>query len=219
MALTAQQLALQQKYQQAIADYQASWKHIDDALRPIVRQLTWTTLPDVHTKVVFVDGVYRAGLVRVVGRGATMRCATALLAAAPKLQPSIVTLSAFNGKLNGKAAMAVTAVHGDMLSVLPTSKKGKRPRSFASKFLHFHDPVVPLYDSQVRNNAPSLLALAGVSNADFGAASAKYPRPPGTDTTYYEHVLRVLLLWEALAVVLEPVALTVKGVDHMLFLG
>jgi hypothetical protein len=62
MVLTAQQLALQQKYQQSIADYQASWKHIDGALRPVVSQLSRATLADVHTKVVFVDGVYRSGL-------------------------------------------------------------------------------------------------------------------------------------------------------------
>jgi hypothetical protein len=35
MVLTAQQLALQQKYKRSIADYQASWKHIDDALRSL----------------------------------------------------------------------------------------------------------------------------------------------------------------------------------------
>jgi hypothetical protein len=219
MALTPQQLALQQKYQQAIADYVISWKHIDDALRQLVGNLSWTTLPDIHTKVVFVDGVYRAALPRVVGRGAPRACATALLAAAPSLQRPIAALAAFNGQLNGQAAIAVAAIHGDTLSVLPTSNKGKRPRSFASKFLHFHDPVVPPYDRVARKHAPRLLALAGVSQPDYDTAAATYPRPPAADRLYYEHVLRVLLLWEALAAVLQPGALTVKGIDHMLLLG
>jgi hypothetical protein len=185
----------------------------------LVSQLSWATLADVHTKVVFVDGVYRSGLVRVVGRNAPRECATALLAAAAQLQPSIATLTVFSGQLDGEAAMAICTLHGDILRVQPTSNKGKKPRSFASKFLYFHDPVVPLYDRLVRNHAPKLLALAGVSEADFDAASAKYPRSPGADTTYYEHVLRVLLLWEALAAVLQPGALTVKGIDHMLMRG
>ncbi len=219
VTLTAQQLALQQRYEQALIDYQATWQHIDFSLRELVDQHSWSTLADVHTKVVFVDGVYRSALVRVLGRGAYMKCATALLATAPNLQPTVSALSQFNGQLDVEAAMAAVEAHGQVLNVLPTSKKGKRPRSFASKFLHFHKEVVPLYDRRVRINAPNLLSFAGVSATDFTTALNRHPLPHGADPVYHEHVIRVLLLWQALEVVLAPGTLTVKGIDQMLFLG
>lgn len=39
-------------------------------------------------------------------------------------------------------------VHGRLVHLLETiTHKGKSPRSFASKYLHFHRPVLPIYDS------------------------------------------------------------------------
>ena len=69
---------------------------------------------------------------------------------------------------------------------------GKSPRSFASKYLHFHNPAVPIYDSY---------ALAGIRRlVRWDAPEIPFARPPGGDDVadgYYQFCARFWRLLEA----------------------
>lgn len=67
---------------------------------------------------------------------------------------------------------------------------GKAPRSFASKYLHFHNSAIPVYDSY---------ALAGITRlVRWGAVP--FACPPGGDDVpdgYWEFCVRFWRLYEA----------------------
>lgn len=105
-------------YDAAYAHYEAGWKHIDDVLRPVVVETPWDTVEDIFVKVVFVDGVYRAGLVRTLGRQARWSCAQLIFEAANPIQEAISELRQYDERLTADAAVAAIGAHKLVLGVL-----------------------------------------------------------------------------------------------------
>ncbi len=67
-------------------------------------------------------------------------------------------LRGIEGPLTPEALQAVLRVHGRFLQLLrQTVRPGVTPRSFVSKYLHFHCPVVPIYDAVARDRLSQLV--------------------------------------------------------------
>ncbi|MDA8039855.1 MAG: hypothetical protein M0Z69_12000 [Actinomycetota bacterium] len=206
-------------YVTAWEDYAGGWKSVDDELRRIVRRHGWNSWQNVFTKVVFVDGIYRAGLPRVLGRDATKSVASVLVGSKAIAQ-SIEGLRRHHGQLTEAAVRDVLEAHGQLLAAV-TSAGGidaKSARSFASKFLHFHDAVVPIIDSRTAETRARFLTWKGAPR-ELRQAGMDWPRPVGCDPQYRWHVIRVALLWKHLSALGPSAKVTVKGLDHMLLRG
>ncbi|MEQ1730720.1 MAG: hypothetical protein ABL982_20310 [Vicinamibacterales bacterium] len=158
----------------------------------------------VRAKVVIIGRSYAAGLERHLAHGLEP-VTDALVASRSWLDNAISELRAHDNDEPAATRIGpIAALHGRLLRRLePTTRNGNSVRSFVSKYLHFHAPVVPIYDQY----------------AD-AALSDWYPwkmRPPGTipkgvDEPYWRHCVRTAFVaeeWQRLG--LGPV--TARGID------
>ena len=84
---------------------------------------------------------------------------------------------------------------------------GKTPRSFAAKYLHFHEPVVPIYDEYAR------ITLTGLVR--WNGNALPFAKPAGADPEYYDFCVRFWRLYEACWK--KGVAASVKTLDQYLW--
>lgn len=81
----------------------------------------------------------------------------------------------------------IAELHGRVARTLAKyTRGGNQVRSFVSKYLHFHAPVVPIYDSVVS---------AQIRARDWypwrRAWSEEHPTPEGVDQVYWQHCVRI----------------------------
>ncbi|MCJ7748815.1 MAG: hypothetical protein MUP27_13850 [Desulfobacterales bacterium] len=99
-----------------------------------------------------------------------------------KKMDSIFThLSMIAEPLNSEKLRAIVDEHGRFLKLLaPKMRKGVSPRSFASKYMHFHCPAVPIYDSY---------ASSKLFSYRWNDRYEIFKQPAGADETYYYFIL------------------------------
>lgn len=98
-------------------------------------------------------------------------------------------------------------IHGHFTTLLRELTAPQTPRSFASKYLHFHCPDVPIYDSVALAALTSGWPLHGVKQV--------FELPDVGDAEYYACCRGVWLLWQdVVGLGLQP---TVKQLDHFLW--
>lgn len=218
MSTSTSDQALAASYAQAMAGYDRQWAHVDQVLRQVFDDHPSHRWPDVYVKTVFIDAVYRSSLSRIISqRPADQHVATLLDAHAADLQELVGQITRHSG-LNDEALGDVLRAHGAVVELI-RSKLGKAPRSFVAKYLHFHAPeIVPVLDSRAVRNIGRYLKWDSAKE-DLTAAKrslARYERGP--DPGYYWFAVRFRTLYRHLAQLDLEAPVTVKGVDHMLWL-
>jgi hypothetical protein len=138
--------------------------------------------------------VYAAGLERRVtpppGEQAIVVIADHVLAHGSEVDGIIQTISSLREPLDRWSMESIVEQHGRLTSLLQrVATDGRAPRSFASKYLHFHHPVVPIYDEYARQ-ALSRLVRWDRSNLPF-------PLPSGGDQEYWDYCIRFFRLYNA----------------------
>lgn len=176
-----------ESYEAAAATYAEGWGRIDDWLYALCAASGHTDWTDVHAKVAIVGRTYSAGLERymVLQDGQDDRLAVAadhLTAHGAKIDEWLDRLAPVTGELTPARLADVVQVHGWFTSLVAQLCRTS-PRSFASKYLHFHCPDVPVYDSY---------AYAALS-ADFPLSPGVRPfaKPDGADDEYYLYCCRL----------------------------
>lgn len=116
----------------------------------------------------------------------------ALRASAKWLDPGLRRLRKMAPIPTRQRLPEIAALHGRLAERLGShTRNGNQVRSFASKYLHFHAPVVPIYDSVVnvqlraRDWYPWSRSLSGA-----------HPTPHGADEAYWRHCVRIALIAE-----------------------
>ena len=101
----------------------------------------------------------------------------------------------------------IAEVHGEIIQLLlPITREERTPRAFVSKYLHFHFPVVPIYDSYAESSLRSVVR--------WEPALEVFEKPGRADEEYVWYLMRFLNLYDE-AVSLE-LRLKVKYLDHYL---
>jgi hypothetical protein len=166
----------------------------------------------VTTKVALIDRAYSAGLERQVipdaGGQAITKIADFVVDHGPEVDALIKELAPLQEPLCGESMVEIVRVHGRFLDILrriPT--RGTSPRSFAAKYLHFHRPIVPIYDSYA---AARLIALV-----PWGEIAEPFARPQGADAEYWDFCVRFLRLYEGCQK--ARLSIRVKGLDTYLW--
>lgn len=165
-------------------------------------------------KLALIDRVYAAGLERLVvpptGQQSIIVIADFFEAHAAEMDELLAALPHREPRCADDMS-AIVAIHGRLLErLLPLVTGGKAPRSFASKYLHFHDPAVPIYDSY---------ALATVTRlVRWDRHVVPFDPPTHSDDApggYYEFCLR---FWRLLEACREAgLKVTVKSLDNYLW--
>ncbi len=196
--------------------FDQDWGAVDEVLYRLCREhpdhgdRRWVT-----AKVALIGRAYSAGLERRVtpppGGQAITVIADYLSDKGAEIDRIITGLGSLKEPLALPDMMSIVALHGRLTSLLcGVTTDGKAPRSFASKYLHFHNPVVPIYDSYV---------LSGISHVvRWDARAVPFACPAGGDDVpdgYYQFCVRLWRLLEASRRVGRTVS--VKSLDTWLW--
>jgi hypothetical protein len=158
----------------------------------------------------FAAGIER----RVAGEpgvqsGALWKVAEHMYASGQEIDGIVESLAAVWEPLDPDKLTAIIDAHGRFVRLLQRiTTGGKAPRSFASKYLHFHNPAVPMYD---RYAAWALRQLY---------ARKKIPAlgtPTEVDQDYVWYVARFWRLYQDVSTSQQWIS--VKLLDHYLLLS
>lgn len=209
---------LAQRYQSAWASYLTDWQHVDAELINLVRTHSSGSFQDIHLRVVFMNGIYRAQLNRTIGSNADFVAAKALQSQWSTVTKVIAPLAAF-AEPNVRAVSAVATAHHTIVTILQNAfPQSGRTTSFASKFLWPDAPnLVPIFDSYTDEHARKHRLDYAEAFQPLRVEMAHVQ----ANSVYLEHALRYLATYETLVTAGLPsnVSITVKGIDHMYWLG
>jgi hypothetical protein len=198
----------------AAASFDRDWGGVDDVLYGLCREFPGHEVPrEVTAKLALVDRAYSAGLERQVipdaGSQAITKIADFVVDHGREVDAIIAELAPLQEPLNGENMVEIVRAHGrlvDLLRQIPT--RGTSPRSFAAKYLHFHRPIVPLYDSYVSTTLVHLVRWDSQATPFFAL-------PPEGDPDYWDFCVRFLRLYEACHA--AGLAVSVKQLDTYLW--
>jgi hypothetical protein len=198
------------KFEKAVEDYNDNWRKADGILYAMCRDCKeHTSAENVNAKVLIIGRSYASGIERAVASNggqasALTRVTTRVLANGSKLDAICDELRSIEDPLTVDKLRIIVQQHARFLEVLHGLGKNV-PRSFASKYLHFHAPVVPVYDSYADARLTTLVPWQ-TKLKEFDA--------PERDDLYYWFVCR---FWRVYRAVHErfPSA-TVKEIDAYL---
>lgn len=197
----------------ATAAFDQDWGAVDDVLYQLCREH-----PDhadrriVTAKLALIGRAYSAGLERRVsppkGQQAITVIAEFVHAHHAEADAIIKDLAVVQEPLTAQAMRGIVGFHGRFTKLLrEVTTDGKAPRSFAAKYLHFHRPVVPIYDSYAAVGAGKLVR--------WDSKNLPFARPDDGDPDYYDFCVRFWRLYEACRQ--AGLDVTVKTLDHCLW--
>ena len=207
-----EELDLTARLTQAIKAYEASWKPVDSELYDLCcRRPGHDDFADVYTKVALIGRVYEAGVARAWrGEGDPESEVTrVLIEHADLIKNGLARLG--NRSFDRKTAAGIVELHGHLARAISYRTDGVFLASFVSKYLHFHSPVVPIYDSNAQ------AAIGGfVDWALVGLIRDSLATLPEWARAYRNFVAAFVVLYER-AHAETPLKPTVKELDHLLW--
>ncbi|MGD0997110.1 MAG: hypothetical protein ABR941_02155 [Thermoleophilia bacterium] len=206
-------LATAEQLTNAAASFDRDWGAVDEVLHGICeRHPGHSDRRAVTAKIALVDRAYSAGLERQVrpneGEQAIVKIAAFMLDQASEVDEIIAGLDALHEPLDKTAMTVVVVQHGRLTALLrEITANHTAARSFAAKYLHFHRPVVPIYESYA---AARLIALV-----HWDGKQIPFEQPPGSDDPYWDFCARFFRLYDACHQ--QRLSVTVKELDAYLW--
>jgi hypothetical protein len=198
-------------------DYEKTWSVVDSELYDLCGRKRHDLLRDVYTKVAIINRVYMAGISRSVAAGvdsdAELRVSRVLADCSDEVSSRLGELERIDD-LSRTSMRTIVAAHGSLTKRLGEGLGARSLSSFVSKYLHFHCPIVPIYDSRVVESIGRVLANRVPAHT---RTDQLLERPPVFDANYYWYAGRFLVIWQ-LANEAVP-EMTVKLLDHALWRG
>ena len=202
-----------EQLEKAASAFAADWGGVDEVLYGICSRYPGHAVRrEVTAKLVLIDRAYAAGFERRVtppsGSQAITVIAEFMLAHGEEIDGIIAGLAALQEPVTATSMEQIVRAHGQLQALLrQVTTDGKAPRSFAAKYLHFHRPVVPIYDSYAATRLVQLVPWKEVQPA--------LAKPPGADEEYWSFCMRFQRLYEACLD--AGIAVSVKGLDTYLW--
>src|ERR1022692_1354383 len=136
---------------QAIKSYEAGWKPVDAELYDLCRRRPGhDDFANVYTKVAMIGRVYEAGVARAWrGEGdPETEITRVLIEQANLIENGLQRLK--DRPFDRQTAAGIVELHGRIARAISHRTKDVFLASFVSKYLHFHCPIVPIYDSNAQ---------------------------------------------------------------------
>jgi hypothetical protein len=147
--MASQPLSLTTLLSEAVKKYKAGWESVDSELYELCRRRpSHHDFADVHTKVAIIGLVYEAGLARSWRgeRDPESEIAHVLMDQASVIESGLQRLK--DRPFDRQTADEIVELHGRIARAISHENEDKFLTSFVSKYLHFHCPIVPIYDSR-----------------------------------------------------------------------
>ena len=166
-----------------------------------------------NAKVYIIGRTYQTGIERKIRSKGTQGSSISQIAdfffqRQEELDQLMLGLHKLSEPLAATSITGILETHGQFVKLLSElTIDGQSPRSFVAKYMHFHNPVVPLYDRIVGEVLPRLAPLGSTSGP-------RVPIPNNADSWYAGYVLQFLGLFDLIA--LENPEVTVRTLDYCL---
>jgi hypothetical protein len=187
-------------YERKSAEYEDEWAVYNNTLYRMCSEMpNHDSLRNVIAKVGIISRAYSSGLERQVRddneEGGIYVAAKAFCENQNRIDEMLSGLKQVAGKddkYDENTIPTILSAHEELLSVLVTVTGNRRPRSFASKYLHFHARGVPIFDSNVRTVLEDWYHQPEIDRLGIALPEAR-------DEGYARYCLRFLLLWNQTA--------------------
>jgi hypothetical protein len=138
---------------EAVEAYGRGWRTVDEELYTLCRRRSRPTdFADVYAKVAMIGRVYSAGVTRSWKAGGDAEMGVARVLVSAELAASLNDgLQRLGGRpFDRQTAAEIVELHGHVTRAISEHSGGVFLTSFVSKYLHFHCPTVPIYDSNAQ---------------------------------------------------------------------
>lgn len=208
----AAEVDLTSRLTEAIKSYEVSWKPVDSELYDLCRRRSsQRDFADVYTKVAMIGRVYEAGVARAWrGEGdPETEITRVLIEQAGLIESGLQRLK--DRPFGLDTAPEIIELHGHIARAVSHRTNGVFLASFVSKYLHFHCPIVPIYDSNAQAAIGQFVDWDEVTSIRDAMAEL-----PEWARAYRNFVAAFVVLYERASTKtgLKP---TVKEVDHLLW--
>ncbi len=198
-------------YRRALADYEQNWRPMDETLYELCRvRPDHRTAASVNAKLWIIGRSYATGIERKVATkgspGSSMgQVAAHILSHHEQVDQIFQELASIGGLLEPAKLRAIVDLHGRMVQLLrPITRAGQSVRSFTSKYMHFHNPLVPIYDSVAAGAIPRIV--------EWSKDLAVFTMSESADRNYGSYVMRTYRLYQTVQRAELP--LSSKYLDH-----
>ncbi len=199
------------KYSRYLRDYDRTSRKLNAVLYKMCEDMpTHTDEGAIWAKVWIIGRAYASGIERHAADGLGPIVGV-LRSSARWLDPGLARLRQLEPVPSHERLPQIAVLHGKLAeAVREHTRKGNQVRSFVSKYLHFHAPIVPIYDSVV-----SVQIRARDWYPWSRSWSASHPTPQGVDEAYWQHCVRIARIvddWHSEG--LEP---TARNIDAYVY--
>lgn len=201
------------QYRRACKWYVANHQAVDQALYALCRCYPdHQRMDGINAKLWIIGRTYATGIERKVKRtgfqgGSMGKLANWFWRRRASVDGIIRSLQGIQEPLTLDHLRLILDAHGRLVRLVqPALLKNQSPRSWASKYLHFHCPLVPIYDSIARSELRSLVP--------WDATIEVLPCPRQADERYWEFTLRFWHIYQQLG--RREKVVSVKLVDAFL---
>ncbi len=183
-------------FEESQISYNESWALLDQVIYGVCRDLPGHSIAcETYAKVLLIGRAFASGVGRHVksagtqGSSITQMCEH-LTIHHIEIDEIIDRLKKIKEPLDAEKLSAIVDGHGRFCELISRIARSSLV-SFASKYLHFHSPVVPIFDSWVRNQAWSMRQKENL---------VRFECPSNGYDNFYRYCLCFLQRYEKLAV-------------------
>jgi hypothetical protein len=202
-----------ERYRLACSKYDEEWKATDEVLYALCQRY-----PDhqdrggINAKLWIIGRAYATGIERKITskgtQGSSMeQLSVHLLMKGKDIDAILEGVRGVREPLTPDKLTKILDAHGRLVSIVQGAlRNGQTPRSFVSKYLHFHNPVVPIFDS--------VAIRAARKHYRRERDGAAFEIPATADEQYADFLLRFWLLYQEARA--AGVRVSVKLLDNYL---
>jgi len=181
-------------YKESCADYKKNYELLNQTLYDLCKKhYGHRNLSAINTKLWMIGRTTASGIERMIrSKGVQGSSLEQLAEHIYKNQRTVESifrqLSAITEPLTPEKLKIIIIEHGRFVDLLAQkSRKNQPPRSFASKYMHYHCPAIPIYDSYANRE---------LSSYRWNDRYEIFERPAGADETYYYFILYFWQLYQ-----------------------
>ena len=189
------------RYREAAQEHREKWALVQTELCSLCqRHPTHTDKNVLFAKLLIIGRSYATGIERQIANSGNRRgraidiLGDHLWRKHDELDRIIASVASVEEPLNAAATRTILDAHGRLVRLIETvtekQGRGTCARSFASKYLHFHTPAVPIYDSYAAK-------AARAHRFPRGQISSAFAQPTSCDEKYAAFVARLCLIADA----------------------
>lgn len=183
------------KYKRACADYQANWEAVEIALYDLCkRHPTHQDQGGINAKLWIIGRAYATGIERKIKskrvQGSSMtQLGKHFWRNRRRVDKVFRSLRGVNEPLTPIKLVKILNAHGRLVRIVQgVLRKGQTPRSFVSKYLHFHNCAVPIFDG--------VAARAARKHYRRERVDEVFQIPEAADKQYADFILRFWRLYK-----------------------